>query len=153
MTPYKEFTFGWIAFIVLTPIQGFNTYLYLSQAGSQPLPLYPFLIITLLIVIIVMLFYGLTTRITSAAIVVSFGIGLIRKKIDLKRIKSVKAVQSPWYYGWGLRWIPNGMLYNISGTDGVELRFHDTGRILRIGTKNSANLKKEIEKRMPKEGV
>ena len=44
--------------------------------------------------------------------------------------------------------IPNGALYNISGTDGVELKFDDTNKIIRIGTKDSLILKKEIEKRL-----
>ncbi|MGV3587775.1 MAG: hypothetical protein ACO1OF_12280 [Adhaeribacter sp.] len=93
-------------------------------------------------------FYGLTTKITAEAITVSFGIGLIRKRIKLQRIKTVDTVKSPWYYGWGIRIIPNGTLYNISGTDGVELKFNDTDRIIRIGTKDSLTLKKEIEKRL-----
>jgi hypothetical protein len=90
----------------------------------------------------------LTTKINSDTITVSFGIGLIRKRIKLKRVKAVDTVKSPWYYGWGIRIIPNGTLYNISGYDGVELKFNDTDRIIRIGTKDSVTLKKEIEKRM-----
>jgi hypothetical protein len=39
-------------------------------------------------------------------------------------------------------------LYNISGTRGVELKFNDTERIIRIGTKDPLTLKKEIEKRL-----
>jgi hypothetical protein len=61
---------------------------------------------------------------------------------------TVESVTSPWYYGWGIRMIPNGTLYNISGGDGVELKFADTNRIIRIGTKDSLTLKKEIRKRL-----
>ena len=57
-------------------------------------------------------------------------------------------IKSAWYHGWGIRIIPNGTLYNISGTDGVELKFNDMNTIIRIGTKDSATLKKEIEKRL-----
>jgi hypothetical protein len=90
----------------------------------------------------------MSVKLTQDTLVVSFGIGLIRKSIPLKRIKAVNAVKSPWYYGWGIRIIPNGVLYNIRGQDGVELKFKDTERIIRIGTKDSSNLKKEIEKRL-----
>ena len=41
-----------------------------------------------------------------------------------------------------------GMLYNISGSSGVEIRFKDTLDVIRIGTKNSAKLKLEIVKRI-----
>jgi hypothetical protein len=99
-------------------------------------------------ILVCLLFYGLTTKITPDTISVSFGIGLIRKRIKLKRIKTVEIVKSPWYYGWGIRIIPNGTLYNMSGTDGVELKFNDTDRIIRIGAKDSLTLKKEIEKRL-----
>jgi hypothetical protein len=40
------------------------------------------------------------------------------------------------------------MLYNIGGSDGVELKFSDTIRVIRIGTKDALNLKQEIEKRL-----
>jgi hypothetical protein len=40
------------------------------------------------------------------------------------------------------------MLYNISGSDGVELQFSDTDRIIRIGTRDADQLKTEIENRL-----
>jgi hypothetical protein len=107
-----------------------------------------YIILTVTFILIFFLFYGLTTKITSDTITISFGVGLIRKKIQLKRVKTADTIKSPWYYGWGIRIIPNGTLYNISGTDGVELKFNDTNRIIRIGTKDSLTLKKEIEKRL-----
>lgn len=107
-----------------------------------------YVITTSVFVLVCLLFYGMTTRIGADTIEVSFGIGLIRKRIQLQRIKSVDTVKSPWYYGWGIRIIPHGMLYNITGTDGVELTFKDTSRIVRIGSRDAATLKNEIEKRL-----
>jgi hypothetical protein len=148
MKDYKEFTFGWLIFLAVIPIHILLTYLHINNIGDRPIGTNPFILITLMFILICLLFYGLTTKITSDAITVSFGIGLIRKRIQLQRIRSVTTVKSPWYYGWGIRLIPNGLLYNISGSDGVELRFHDTNRIIRIGTKDSLRLKREIEKRL-----
>jgi hypothetical protein len=148
MKDYKEFTFGWLIFVFVVPIHLLLTYLYLSNIGDKPIGTNGFIVITLVFILVCLLFYGLTTNITSDTITVSFGIGLISKRIKLKRIKTVDTVKSPWYYGWGIRIIPNGTLYNISGTDGVELTFNDTDRIIRIGTKDSLELKKEIEKRL-----
>ena len=148
MRDYKEFTFGWLIFIFVIPIYLLLTYLRLNEIGDRPIDSNGHIAMTLLFIVICFLFYGLTTKVTRDAITVSFGIGIIRKRIPLKRIRTVKTVKSPWYYGWGIRIIPKGILYNISGTDGVELKFNDTSRIVRIGTKDSSTLKKEIEKRL-----
>lgn len=148
MKDYKEFTFGWITFAFAVPIQVLLTFFYINNIGDKPLGTNSFIMISLVMLIICFLFYGLTIKLTSDAIIISFGIGLICKKIQLKRIRSVDTVKNPWYYGWGIRMIPNGFLYNISGNDGVELKFNDTGRIIRIGTKDSSKLKNEIEKRL-----
>jgi len=148
MKDYKEFTFGWLIFIFVIPIHLLLTYLHINDIGDRPILTNDYIVITVLFVLICFLFYGLTTKITSDTITVCFGIGLIRKRIQLKRIKTVNTVKSPWYFGWGIRIIPNGILYNISGSDGVELKFNDTGRVIRIGTKDSLTLKKEIEKRL-----
>ena len=147
MNDYKEFQFGWLIFIFIIPAQILMTYLYLNGIGDTPLETTGFLIISLMIVLTYFLFYGLTTSVTADQLTVSFGIGLIRKRIQLKRIKSVETVRTPWYYGWGIRFIPKGILYNIHGFDGVELKFSDTDRVIRIGTSDSAKLKQEIEKR------
>lgn len=148
MKHYKEFTFGWLIFVFVIPIHLLFTYWYLTSIGGSPMDRNNYVITTSVFVLVCLLFYGMTTRIGADTIEVSFGIGLIRKRIQLQRIKSVDTVKSPWYYGWGIRIIPHGMLYNITGTDGVELTFKDTSRIVRIGSRDAATLKNEIEKRL-----
>ena len=148
MADHKEFTFGWLIFVLLVPIHLLMTYLYINDIGDRPMETNGYIIVTVTFVLIYLLFYGLTTKITSDTITVSFGVGIIKKRVQLKRVKTVDTIKSPWYYGWGIRIIPNGTLYNISGTDGVELKFNDTNRIIRIGTRDSSALKKEIEKRL-----
>lgn len=148
MNDYREFTFGWLIFAFVVPIHLLLTYYYVNNIGDNPLGASEYFLITLVLILVCLLFYGLTTTISSEAILVSFGIGIVRKKIKLNRVVTVNSVKTPWYYGWGIRLIPNGTLFNISGTDGVELKFNDTGRIIRIGTKDSLKLKQEIEKRL-----
>ena len=148
MKNYKEFQFGWILFGCMIFIQILVTIFYVTSVGNTPLDMNGFIVISLLNVVVILLFYGLTTHVSNDLVVVSFGIGLIKKRIRLDRIKSVEAVKTPWYYGWGIRIIPNGILYNVSGLDGVELKFNDTNRVMRIGTRDSQNLKREIAKRL-----
>lgn len=98
MKDYKEFTFGWIIFVFVLPIQILLGYLYAYNIGDRPLSLNGFVITNLVILLVELLFYGLTTKVTSEMILVSFGIGLIRKKIELKKVKAVIAVRSPCCY-------------------------------------------------------
>ncbi len=148
MEDHKEFTFGWLIFVILIAAHLLMTFLYVNGIGNRPMGTVEYLIVTSVFVVMVSLFYGMTTKVTADTVTVSFGIGLFRKKIKLERVTSVDTVRSPWYYGWGIRIIPNGMLYNISGFSGVELKFNDTKRIVRIGSKDASMLKREIERRV-----
>lgn len=62
-----------------------------------------------------------------------FGLGRPRKSIDLENVTEVRLVRSPWYYGWGIRKVPGGWVYNVWGFDSVELEL-SPGRVFRIGT-------------------
>jgi hypothetical protein len=74
------------------------------------------------------------------------GIGLINKKYPISDIKSVKIVKNNWMYGWGIRVIPGGWLYNVSGFKAIELRFHSSDKIIRIGTDKPEEVTSEILK-------
>lgn len=148
MKPYKEFQFGWNIFVILIPTQVLIMWLFLERAGNQPLSLNSFLISQVIFLVVYILFYGLTIKIDDESITMSYGLGLIRKKIRCSRILTVRTITNPALYGWGVRFLPNGMLYNVTGSEGVELTFHDSPRIVRIGTEDPARLKQEIVKRI-----
>jgi protein-S-isoprenylcysteine O-methyltransferase Ste14 len=80
-----------------------------------------------------LLFATLTTRVRDGRVVVSFGPGLIRRRISLDDIREVRVVRNPWYYGWGIRLTPQGWLWNVSGLWAVELEL-TSGRRFRIGS-------------------
>ena len=83
--------------------------------------------------VVLLLFGSLTVRVFSDRIKLHFGIGAPWFTIDLRDALGYRVVRSPWYYGWGIRMIPGGVLLNASGFDAVELRM-DGGRLIRIGT-------------------
>jgi hypothetical protein len=87
------------------------------------------------------LFPTLTAVVQGDTLCCFFGLGLIRRQIPVSDILSVAVVQNPWRYGWGLRSIPGGWLWNVSGVDAVELRLRD-GKRFRIGT-DQANVLRE----------
>ena len=142
---YKEFQFATIVFVMAVPAQAFMNIVFIRENTHQNEGLMSFALGNLVFFLIYILFYGMTTRIDDKKIYISYGIGLIRKTVPLEDIRSVSVVTTPWYYGWGIRIIPNGMLYNINGSSGVELAFKDRSRILRIGSARSAQLAKSIK--------
>ena len=86
------------------------------------------------------LFGSLTVVIWEEELEIRFGPGLIRRRFSLNEIESCKVVKNHWYYGWGIRLTPHGVLYNVSGFYAVEIRLR-TGKQYRIGT----NVPQELE--------
>jgi hypothetical protein len=89
--------------------------------------------VAVLVGALLVLFSSLTVIVHEQAVVVFFGPGLIRRSIPLRRVRDVRAVQTPWYYGWGIRLTPYGWLWNVHGLGGVEIQFDD-GHRFRIGS-------------------
>lgn len=80
------------------------------------------------------LFGTLTTTVDEIAVHVRFGpVGLIRKRIALTEVTHARAVRNSPVYGWGMRYIPHGQLWNVWGLDAVELQLRN-GTRFRIGT-------------------
>ncbi len=79
-------------------------------------------------------FSTLTVVICSDSIQVKFGpIPLFKKNVAFDTISAYKLVKNPWYYGYGIRVIRRGTLYNISGPHALEITLH-TGKRVQIGT-------------------
>ena len=85
------------------------------------------------IVFVGLLFGWLTVDIDNRRLSIKMGIGLIRRSIPLNNIRAFAPVTNRWYYGWGVRLTPYGMLYNVAGLRAVEILF-ENGRRVRIGT-------------------
>jgi len=105
------------------------------------------LIIGLVLLIVLFLFISLSVVVDDESIRTWFGPGLIRKRIPLSEVKSAEPVRNKWYYGWGVRYIPGGMMYNVGGLDAVELVF-DNGGKFRIGTDEPQQLNAVIQQRL-----
>ncbi len=80
-----------------------------------------------------LLFHQLTVKVDHEFVQITFGIGIISRKIPLDRIIAATAVRNSWWWGWGIRLIPGGWMWNVSGLQAVELELKN-GRKFRIGT-------------------
>ncbi|WP_415776370.1 hypothetical protein ACMYQ1_10415 [Shewanella oncorhynchi] len=92
-------------------------------------------------------FFRLKTVINNECITISFGLGLIRKKIKLESIVSVEPLKTSILCGWGIRIMNDGKLYNVSGREAVKIKLKD-GTAVAIGTNDVKNLMNSINKNL-----
>jgi len=93
-----------------------------------------------------MLMFGtLTVEINEQQMIIKFGSGLIHKTVELKNIASARAVENPWWYGWGIHFTPSGTVFNVSGFDAVEITLK-SGKTFRIGTDDPVGLEGALKK-------
>ena len=100
--------------------------------------------VSLVLVICFVLFHSLTVKVTQDVISLKFGSGPIGKQFAVSDVESAKVVTNRWYYGWGIKMIPHGWLFNVSGFDAVEIQLQN-GRKYRIGTDEPDELCSAIE--------
>lgn len=83
--------------------------------------------------LILLLFHKLSIEVDEKHIRYSYGLGIIHGKIELADIKSCKSVK---YFpmGWGIRFKPGVILYNVSGRRAIELEIKWKSRKVMLGT-------------------
>lgn len=97
------------------------------------------------LVLLVLLFYDLTVNVSVREVQLCFGLGIITKRYSISEMESTCIVKSPWYHAYGIRGIPNGWLYNVSGSKAVEIAFKNKKNKVRIGTTRPEELKQVID--------
>ena len=86
-----------------------------------------------LLVIFAVLFASLTVEVTDDELRFHFGPGFWRKRFALIDVVDAEVTRSSPWEGWGIRITPQGMLYNVSGTNAVEIALR-SGQRFRLGT-------------------
>ena len=102
-------------------------------------------IISIALTICLYIFHSLTIEINEHDLIFFFAHGFLKKKISIAEIEKAEIVTNRWYYGLGIRLIPNGWLYNVSGLKAVEIQ-KKNGKTLRIGSDEPENVKQILEK-------
>jgi len=92
-----------------------------------------------LVVGVVLVFNRLTVVVDAGTMRVGFGFGWPRKVIAVSDIVTAHKVRNKWYYGWGMRRVPGGWMYNVWGLDAVELDL-SSGAKFRVGTNDASDL-------------
>jgi len=121
---------------------------YVNGYGDKPLSQTAYLSLLILFIFLILLFYKLRIKVDEQGISVIYGIGIIKFRIQPEKISYVKKTKSPFFYGFGIRMIPGGMLYNIQGTQSVEVSYFKTkNKLVRIGSADWDNLIAAIKER------
>lgn len=139
METYRHTQVGYISLLIVCVV--FALLLWSTAQTGEP----ALAVVTVILAITLAIFSRLTVVIRDGVLEVFFGGGFIRRRIPLERIRNVREVSTPWFYGWGIRLTPWGWLWNVSGGDGVELEFHD-GRKFRIGSDEAERLAEALRR-------
>jgi hypothetical protein len=102
------------------------------------------IVLALLMIVLGILFSSMTIRVDEDSLKWHFGPGFWKKTIDIHHISEIQTVANRWWYGWGIRRIPKGWLYNVSGMRAVEIQLQN-GRMVRLGTDEPEKLGAAIE--------
>ncbi len=145
MNGYKEVQRGGVISFALLFVLVLTVLAYAFKLGNNPVSIQLLLLASLIIGIVLLLFNKLSTNVSAKAITLRFGIGLIKKQIEISEIERVEVVRNKWYYGWGIRFIFTGWMWNISGFNAIELCFKNKKQVFRIGSANAPELKEAID--------
>ena len=147
MREYKHTQVGYIYVIAYSAVV---LYLVCLNIFSEFKP--STLILLIVMLILLATFSTLTVRVGGGVITLQFGVGVIRKRIQLSDIESYAKVVNPWYYGWGIRYTPRGWLYNIYGRSAIEL-LRSNGKTCRIGTDDPDGLAQALGEALNEAGA
>jgi hypothetical protein len=107
----------------------------------------PVLLGVLMVTIAGWLFHSLTIELADGELRWRFGPGLIRKRVQLNEIASVKPVRTNFIEGWGIHFSRFGWLYNVSGFGAVAITLRN-GKRLALGTDEPETLAKQLQDRL-----
>ncbi len=81
-----------------------------------------------------------------SVVTATFGWGWPKRSIQLADVEAIRAVRNRWWYGLGIRKVPDGWMFNVWGLDAVELRL-ESGKAFRIGTADPEGLTSALRRR------
>ncbi len=100
------------------------------------------------LLVCLILFSLQTVEVRGGAVRIHLGPGIPLKSFLVADIADARPVRNRWYYGWGIRKIEKGWLFNVSGLDAVEVTLR-TGRVYRIGTDEPEKLVDAVRRARP----
>lgn len=100
------------------------------------------LFIGVVVIVVLAMFSRLRTHVDHKVVTVAFTFGWPRRTIPVEDIDDHSPVRNKWIYGYGVRLVPGGVMYNVAGLDAVAITYRHKGKTktFRIGTDDPAGL-------------
>lgn len=141
MKSYSHFQFAWVI-VVGSAVLFLLIFLYLR---NRPESFSNMMWSGIVLFAVVVLFFGLKVKIVDSKLSLVYGVGVIRKTINLQNVESCEVSSYGWLSGFGIRVLRSGVLYNVSGTKAVTLKMKGKSRFVMVGTDEPEELKKAID--------
>lgn len=135
---------GWVYF---AGVAGLLPFFALAIAGMEQLWLVS-IPVAAIVLAVLNVFGRLTVEVEHSHLRASFGWGWPSKRLDFSTASAARIVRNRWWYGFGIRLIPHGWMWNVWGLDAVEFDL-DTGKVLRIGTDQPHELLAAVTRTVP----
>ncbi|MEH0762056.1 hypothetical protein H4F20_20600 [Vibrio sp. 16] len=90
------------------------------------------------------LFYSMTIEVNKNKVCWYFGLGFLRKEVEVSSIKEISIYETKWYQGIGVRMLKDGWLYNASVGKALKLTMSG-GKNIYLGCKDVESLQFALE--------
>lgn len=138
-----------IRFLALTVLTIQQLILEFVEPNPEADSAFPFVIGGMSVLLFIL--WSMTIQVTETHIRHWFGIGFWKKEIPLSTIQHIKLSKSAWYNGYGIRFVGNGWLYNVSGLDRIELHLQNN-KVVYLGTDDPNGLVQHISEVLDETG-
>ncbi len=141
---YKENQY-YKAIIVLVAVSMIFLFLSYIMKWGKPgklITLKPLIFFELLCLVAIALFYKMVIEIKEGILTISFGVGLIKKRLNMNDIRkdTIGIRKIPFYYGSGIRFTSFGTLYNTAPGQAVTFTTKKENKRFAVVTQDSSRL-------------
>lgn len=110
----------------------------------QTTPISLLLVAVIPMTIALLVLFKLTVTIDNRYLTWHFTFGFLKKAVPTTELVRTEVVKYPWYYGFGFRLTPHGVMYNVSGNHAVKI-YQKNGTTFLLGSDNAEQLKMAID--------
>lgn len=139
---HVQWGWSWLLYLVFAIVMGGVMLASVVAAGDTSDPAW---VIALTVALLIALFFTvlwfsrLEVTVDEETVTAAFGTGKPHRVHRLDEISAVRRERNQWWYGWGVRKVPRGWMYNVWGLDAVEIELPED-KVFRIGTNDAGTV-------------
>lgn len=145
MEPRKYTQIGTMSILISAPLFLFFSGMAINSGLTNRSDFMILGFISILMLLCCLTFYKITITVSQTQVSFKMGIGLFGKTYQMSDIRQCRPVSNSFIAGIGIKMLPNGWLYNVSGIKAIELQFKSKYSIVRIGTNKPEEISEYIQ--------